>query len=52
MATSKLPMTATPPTTPPTITPIFDVDAVIFTFDESIEPVLESGKRSVDAVHG
>lgn len=50
MATSKLPMTAIPPTTPLTIAPIFGVGAVVFLLGASIEPELESGKSPVDAV--
>jgi hypothetical protein len=52
MATSKLPMTTTPPTTPPTIAPIFEAEAVVFTLGAFMEPVLESGNRPVDVVLG
>lgn len=50
MATSKLPMTAVPPTTPPTTAPMFKLEAVLFTVGASMEAVLESGKRTMDAV--
>lgn len=50
MATSKLPMTAIPPTTLPTIAPIFGVEAVVFLLGVSIELELESDKWPVDVV--
>jgi hypothetical protein len=43
-------MTAIPHTTPPTIAPIFGVEAVVFLLGASMEPGLESVKWSVDVV--
>uniref|UniRef100_A0A093V5J5 Capsular polysaccharide biosynthesis protein CapD n=1 Tax=Talaromyces marneffei PM1 TaxID=1077442 RepID=A0A093V5J5_TALMA len=48
MATSKLPMTTTPPTMSPTIAPLFETEAVVLMLGASMEPVLESGNRVID----
>lgn len=41
MATTKVPMTANPPSTPPTIAPVFGVEVVVLAIGVSMEAVLD-----------